>query len=272
MSEKLNMKTPITYYGGKQLMCSKIVPLLPKHDLYCEPFAGGAAIFFAKEQSDVSILNDTNRELINFYRQVKDNFVALEKEIRITLHSRDLHRRASVIYNNPDMFSELQRAWALWVLSIQSFGAQLDNSWGYDVIKNRTSKKLTNAKNNFTEELAMKLQNCQIECADACYIIRSRDFEKALFYCDPPYYNSNMGHYDGYSIQDFEELLKTLAAIKGRFLLSSYPSEILSEYTKKYKWSTKSFDMRVSINAKSKTENKRKVEVLTANFDITKEL
>jgi DNA adenine methylase len=39
------MKTPITYYGGKQTMLKYIMPLLPKHDIYVESFAGGAAVF-----------------------------------------------------------------------------------------------------------------------------------------------------------------------------------------------------------------------------------
>jgi DNA adenine methylase len=100
-------------------MSSKIIPLIPEHVLYCEPFAGGAAIFFAKKQSELEVLNDTNRELINFYRVVRDDFISLEKEVKITLNSRDLYRKASVIYNNPDLFSDLKRAWALWVLSSQ---------------------------------------------------------------------------------------------------------------------------------------------------------
>lgn len=110
MSEKLNLKTPITYYGGKQLMCGKIIPLIPSHKLYCELFCGGTAIFWAKEPSELEVLNDTNRELINFYQVVKSDFTSLEKEIKITLNSRDLYRKASAIYNNPDMFSKLKRA------------------------------------------------------------------------------------------------------------------------------------------------------------------
>lgn len=115
--EKLNLKTPVTYFGGKQTMVSKILPLIPEHKLYAEPFAGGAAIFWAKEPASVEVLNDTNRELVNFYMVVKNHFIELEKEVRITLNSRDLYRKASTIYNNSDMFSEVKRAWALWVLS-----------------------------------------------------------------------------------------------------------------------------------------------------------
>ncbi|MDR1459143.1 MAG: DNA adenine methylase, partial [Bacteroidales bacterium] len=114
--QKLSMKTPVTYYGGKQKMVNTIVPLLPKHRLYCEPFCGGAAIFWAKEPSEIEVLNDTNREVTNFYQVAKNDFVNLEKEIRITLNSRDLHRKAGVVYDNPDMFDERKRAWALWVL------------------------------------------------------------------------------------------------------------------------------------------------------------
>jgi len=267
MSEKLNMRTPVTYYGGKQNMVRHILPLIPDHNLYCEPFCGGAAIFFAKKNSNVNVLNDTNRELVNFYQVVKSDFVSLEKEIQITLHSRDLYRKASVIYNNPDMFSDIKRAWALWVLSSQSFCARLDASWGYDISENRTSKHITNKKDAFTLDLAIKLQDVQVECADALYVIRSRDRDNSFFYVDPPYYNSDMGHYDGYSIDDFEALLKLLSEIKGKFLLSSYPSEILKKYTKAHGWQTWSIEAGVSVNAKAGYQ-KRKVEVLTANYPL----
>lgn len=267
MSEKLNLKTPITYYGGKQNMVKAILPIIPVHNLYCEPFAGGAAIFFAKEPSGVEVLNDTNRELINFYRVVQNDFTSLEKEIMITLHSRDLHRKASVIYNNPDMFSELKRAWALWVLSTQGFAGQLDSSWGYDKSRNSTPKKIDNKKQAFTVDLAIRLQQVQLECADALYIIRSRDMVESFFYVDPPYYNSDMGHYDGYSKDDFEALLKLLSVIQGKFLLSSYPSDILAEYTTNNRWSSIAIDGRVTIAAKS-GNRKRKIEVLTSNYQI----
>jgi len=47
---KTKMKTPISYYGGKQKLVSKILQLVPEHKLYCEPFVGGGAVFW-KESS-----------------------------------------------------------------------------------------------------------------------------------------------------------------------------------------------------------------------------
>lgn len=264
---KINFKTPITYYGGKQKLVPHILPRIPEHVLYAEPFTGGAAVFFAKEPSDVEVLNDTNRELMNFYRVVQNDFTSLEKEVRITLHSRDLHRKAHVINSNPDLFSEVKRAWAVWVLSSQSFSAKLDGNWGYDVKENRTSKVIQGRKERFTEGLAIRLQNVQLECTDALYVIRSRDSAGSFFYCDPPYYNSDCGHYDGYSLEDFENLLKALSEIKGRFLLSSYPSPVLMEAVKRNGWHLWSLEQKVTVNAKS-GYLKRKVEVLTANYAI----
>lgn len=264
---KRKQKTPISYYGGKQKLCSTIVPLIPEHTLYCEPFLGGAAVFFSKAPSVVEVLNDTNRELINFYRVVQQDFVSLEKEIRITLHSRHQHRHATVINKFPELFSDIKRAWAVWVLSSQSFASSLDGPFGYDRSSNTTTKKVINKRDAFSEDLAIRLQNVQLECADALYVIRSRDAAGSFFYCDPPYFNSDCGHYDGYSIDDFERLLQTLSAIQGKFMLSSYPSELLTRYTKAHGWHFKVFEQGVSINAKS-GYLKRKWEVITTNYPI----
>lgn len=263
------LKTPISYYGGKQKLVTKILPLIEKnkHRLYCEPFIGGGAIFFSKPPSEVECINDTNKELINFYHILQNRFVELERMVKVTLHSRGLHDDAHVVYNKPHLFDEVKRAWAVWVLSTQSFSSIMDGSWGFDKKEGTTTRKITNKRNEFSEQYAIRLQNVQLECADALYIIKSRDTAETVFYCDPPYYNSDCGHYDGYSEQDFENLLKLLAIVQGRFILSSYPSKLLTQYTKANGWHFQAFEQGVSVNAKS-GYLKRKCEVLTANFEM----
>lgn len=266
MKQKI-LKTPISYYGGKQKLVTTILPIIPQHNFYVEPFVGGGAIFFAKPQSPVECINDTNKELINFYHVLQNRFVELGKMISVTLHSRSLHDDAHVVYNKPHLFDEVKRAWAVWVLSTQSFSAIMDGSWGYDKGNNTTTKKITNKRNEFTEAYAVRMQNVQLESADALYVIQSRDTADTFFYCDPPYYNSDCGHYDGYSEQDYENLLKQLAAIKGKFLLSSYPSPLLNKYIKKHGWRSQCYEQGVSVNSKSGYQ-KRKWEMLTANFEL----
>lgn len=264
---KNTLKTPISYYGGKQKLVAKILPLIPEHRMYCEPFVGGGAVFFGKQPSHIEVINDTNKELINFYHILQNKFVELDRMVKVTLHSRTLHKDANVVYANPHLFDEVKRAWAVWVLSTQSFSAMLDGAWGYDKTDNTTTKKITNKRNQFSEEYAQRMQNVQLESADALYVIQSRDTPETFHYCDPPYYNSDCGHYDGYSEQDYENLLKLLGKIKGKFLLSSYPSPLLQRYCKAHGWHFKTFEQGVSVNAKS-GYLKRKWEMLTANYSL----
>ena len=263
------MKTPISYYGGKQNLITTILPLIPKHTTYTETFVGGGAIFWAKPKTEVEIINDYNRELINFYECVQNEFIELEKMVRISLHSRSLHNDASVIYNNPHMFDRLKRAWAVWVLAAQSFSSMLDGSFGYDKLSGTTSKKISNKRDGFTIDLSIRMQNVQIECTDALRVINSRDHEEAFHYCDPPYFNSDCGHYDGYTIDDFESLLKVLKNARGKFLLSSYPSDILNDYTKDCGWSVMQLEQSVSVANGTGRPGKKKIEVLTANYDLS---
>jgi DNA adenine methylase len=261
------LKTPLSYYGGKQQLAKVILGLIPEHRIYCEPFLGGAVIFFAKEPSKVEIINDTNGEIINFYEVLQRDFTALEKEVKISLHSRKLHSHAWVIYQNPELFDRIKRAWAIWMLANSSYGHMIDGGFGYDRSTGGTTKKLANKRLNFTEDYAIRLQNAQIECCDALKIIRSRDTEGSFFYCDPPYVGSDQGHYDGYTQEDFDGLLSLLETIKGKFLLSSFRNKALTETAERNGWH--SFEVKMQCSMTNRYESKRgKVEVLTANYPI----
>jgi DNA adenine methylase len=260
------MRTPLSYYGGKQQLASTILSLIPEHRIYCEPFLGGAAIYFAKEPSKVEIVNDTNGELINFYEGMQRDFSALEKVVTISLHSRKRHSQAKVIYENPEMFDRVKRAWAVWMLANSSYGHALDGGYGYDRTGG-TSKKLANKREVFTVDYAIRLQRTQIECCDALRVIRSRDVQDAFFYIDPPYVGTDQGHYDGYTQDDFDNLLALLEGIKGKFLLSSFRNATLREFIKRNGWHTVEIELICSMTNRA-AKPRKKVEVLTANYPI----
>ena len=262
------MKPPLTYYGGKQMLSKMIISLIPPHSVYCEPFFGGGAVFFSKTPSKIEVINDTNGELINFYRVIKTKFRKLEKEIKCTLHSRENHQTAQIVMGHPQLFDEVKRAWAIWTIANQSYASKLNGSWGYDKKENRSVKQLQSKRNSFTNDYAERLEQVQIENRDALKIIDIWDNNDAFFYCDPPYIDTNQGHYKGYAKEDFEKLLILLSKIKGKFLLSSYPSEMLTKYAKQNKWSIKKINMALALSSNSDSKVKRKIEVLIANFKI----
>jgi DNA adenine methylase len=76
-----------------------------------------------------------------------------------------------------------------------------------------------------------------------------------------------MGHYEGYTMEDFEMLLKKLSEIKGKFLLSSYPGELLQSYAKQFKWNMRDIEMNLSAAGFVKRKT-RKTEVLTWNYNV----
>lgn len=260
-------KTPITYYGGKLNLVSEILPLIPKHTVYIEPFFGGGAVFFAKPPSGAEVINDTNAMAINFYEVARSNFQELKTKIEGTLFSRASYTVALSIYRMPHLFSKLAQAWAFYVATNMGFSCKI-GSWGFDKYSKRT-KAFRNKKLIFDKTIVKRLENVQIEHLDALKVIVNRDDTDVVFYLDPPYPNSDQGHYSGYSMEDFERLLTVLGKIKGKFLLSSYPYEILEKYSKQYKWYTKTFEKPLSAsNGANQKKRKRKLEVLTANYPI----
>jgi DNA adenine methylase len=185
----------------------------------------------------------------------------LKHEIDLALHSEFQQKEAKAVYLNPAGHDEVKRAWAVWVLSYQSFYSILTNTW-------KCSKSHSFGDRNearkaaFIEAFSMRLEHASIFCRDALDVIRKVDREDAFHYIDPSYFQSDMGHYGGYMREDFVALLETLATIRGKFMLSSYPSDILREYATRYGWKMMEFTLPRSVGGGVKTE------VLTLNYDV----
>ena len=240
-------------------MLKNIVPLIPEHEIYNEPFFGGGAVFFEKQPSKIEFINDINGELVNFYRVIKRDFEKLKDEIECTLHSEFQHKQACEIYFNSTDKEPVLRAWAVWMLSHQSYYAILGSTWKCSKERNM-ARQIQASKEMFDERYVRRLEATSIFCRNALDVICNTDTPDTFHYIDPPYFNSNMGHYGGYTENDFDNLLKILSELKGKFMLSSYPSDILSNYISKTGWHSISFEMNRAAGGGQKTE------VLTMNY------
>jgi len=260
----MGLTTCVSYYGGKINMVKDILPLIPKHQQYVEPFFGGGAVFFAKRPSPHEVINDTLDCAITFYRVLKTRFPELQSMIQATLHSESEHKRAKEWLNSED---DLLKAWAFWVQCNMSFGKQVLNGFAFG-IKSPTQNSACETKSKrdaFVKKYTERLERTEIFCRDALDIIKLKDTPDTFFYVDPPYVSSDCGHYKGYTIDDFAQLLELLATLKGKFLLSSYPEPMLSEYRDKHNWNFQDKIDRVSVSGKG-TQGKTKTECLTFNY------
>ncbi|WIX31259.1 DNA adenine methylase [Salinicola sp. JS01] len=60
----------IPWMGGKRRLADRIFPLMPPHECYVEPFAGGAALYFLRGQpAQVEVLTDIQRAARFYYLQ-----------------------------------------------------------------------------------------------------------------------------------------------------------------------------------------------------------
>ena len=250
-------------------MIENILPLIPKHGCYVEPFCGGATIFFAKKKTSCEILNDKNKQLINFYRVLKNESLRtkLLQKCNETLYSREHHFQAVDLFWNGN---DVEKAWALWFKINTGFSGKLHG--GFSTTKNPESnpaRKFSNYKINLAR-CGHRIEDAQIESIDAIDCIRIYDSDKTFFYVDPPYLNADQGHYRGYSEADFKNLLETLTEIKGKFLLSCYPGEMIYDYISAYEWNDSSFGFKVRARNPKFGPQKEKTEMLVWNYDIQK--
>lgn len=73
------MQTLIKWPGGKSREFEYIKDIIPPFDRYIEPFFGGGAVFFQLRPRK-AIINDICRELMDFYRFIKDEYEKKEFE------------------------------------------------------------------------------------------------------------------------------------------------------------------------------------------------
>lgn len=268
-------KTPITYYGGKQQLVSTILPMIPTHRVYCEPYFGGGAIFFAKGKSFCEVVNDIDDRIITFYDVCQDErkFLLLQQKIQNTLDSEREFFRADKIWRNPKRAkNKVEIAWAVWLLCNMGYAGSPEGGWKWDngTSGSHSAVVMDNYRNQFTYKVHERMKHVQISCRDALKVITQRDSEETFFFLDPPYPGCIQKHYRGFTFDDFRELLDLLSTIKGKFILCNFHSDMLDGYVGRMGWSTKSKDMPLRVANRVTGGVKRKQEILVMNYEVPK--
>jgi len=154
-------------------------------------------------------------------RQAPEEF---DRLLQLTPYSQAEHREAVAICRNPDGHTPLQKAWAYYVNINCSFSHNLGAGWGTGVTSNQSAR--WNTRRQRIPECLARLQETHIGCEDALAFIARWDSPQTLHYLDPPYPGTDLGHYDGYTLEDWAALCDLLDSIEGSYVLSNYPQEV----------------------------------------------
>lgn len=88
------MKALMKYPGSKRGSADWIISHFPEHHSYLEPFFGSGGVFFNKPRSDIETINDLDGEVINLFRQIRNDPERLAREIYFTPYSREAYEMA----------------------------------------------------------------------------------------------------------------------------------------------------------------------------------
>lgn len=239
------MIQPFSYYGGKQRMASKVVNLLPEHKIYVELFCGGASVFFKKEPSETEVLNDTNGHIINFFRVLKNKtlYQELKHRLDFTLYSQDEYRKATADLKDQKL-SEVDLAWAWFVAINLAFANKINGGFGFSLLKKKPAVIIN--KINAMDQIVERLKNVYLFNDSYEKLIKRFDSVDTVFYADPPYPETNQGHYSGFNQSDFDQLVKHLSDCSGSVLLSCYQNNLVPK-----QWIQSCFESTVSANVNS---------------------
>jgi DNA adenine methylase len=193
-------------------MLDLILPLIPKHECYVEPFAGGLAVFLAKPRSQNEVINDVHTDLITFYRCVRFHRDELLTELEFVLNSRqEFHD-----FRAQPGLTDIQRAARWYTRNKIGFGGS-DDSFGVRVIHPVSSRV---NRMETIRQLNLRLDSATIEHLDWERCMDLYDRPSTFFFLDPPYTDCAKTNYDGWKESDILFLRQKLDRLQGKWLLT----------------------------------------------------
>ena len=249
MSRDPLVKPILKWVGGKRQLLDAIIPLIPEHTMYCEPFAGGGAVLFHM-QPGKAVIGDSNEELINIYTVIKEQpeqlieFLKIHKAMNcqeyfyeVRALDRDgenyrsmtqAERAARIIYLNKTCYNGLFRV---------NRAGEYNAPWGRYKNPNITNEPTIRAMSGYFNKAGIKFL-----CGDYREVLKGIG-KGAFVYLDPPYMplsqSSSFTGYTaaGFGINEQKELKRHCDRLdkKGiKFLLSNSCCDFIEDLYKDY--------------------------------------
>lgn len=169
-----------------------------------------------KNPSKVEVLNDINGELINLYRVIQHHLEEFIRQFRWALVSRQIY---TWMQQTPEVIlTDIQRAARFYYLQKLSFGARIEGqTFGASATRPPRFNLL-----RIEEDLSMahlRLTNTTVENMDWASCITRYDRPHTLFYCDPPYWQTE-GYGVAFPLENYTKLAGLARTIQGKMIIS----------------------------------------------------
>jgi len=289
------LRSPLTWHGGKGHLARHIVPLLPPHEAYLEPFFGGGSVFWYKSRARLETITDLAGDVVRFYRVLRDpeQYARFRLLCELTPYAREEYEDCRDTWgdDDDDAGDPARRAWAWfvgvrqafggatgsaarhgWKYSVQTPGAAVPGTWGYSAT-NAEGTRVASAAQRYLSaverlpEVHARLQGVQIERGDWRRVLAAYGHAGVLVYADPPYVWETRAGDKRYAheltTEDHHALTAALLASPAMVALSGYRHDAVHGPLEEAGWARTDFD--VPISAARHREGLRRVESLWRN-------
>lgn len=188
--------SPFRYAGGKFYALKYILPLIPNHRSYVEPFCGGASVFFAKDKVRENWLNDLDSELINTYKIIKEKPEELYEFLKDEKATKERH---TYFKNEFKPKNDLEKAARWFYLNRTSYSGIMNPRnmfWGYG---DKFSLRPFGWEKRIME-CSKKLRDVKLTSEDFAGVIDKAP-EGSFLFIDPPYFATDQSKFYTHSFK-----------------------------------------------------------------------
>jgi DNA adenine methylase len=253
---------PFARQGNKWKMRKDIVPFIPPHNTYVEPFCGSGAIFFSKPKAETNVLNDIDKKVIERLNLLKEcptnpeEYPQIDKTVEAYKEFFD-----TAGYTLPERL----------VLAKIQTGCGFCNRIVYqskDIYHANTAKKLIDNLGKYQD----RLNEVALTTDDYPDVVSRYDSEDTFFFIDPPY-ESDLKTTRGFGYEDtndFERLATVLSTIRGKFMMTINDSPRMRTMFSKYHIKEVDVLRGWSATKTAKQDNYKRKELIITNYDLVK--
>lgn len=246
-SKYTKINTPFGYFGSKNKIALQLAQQLPPHNCWVEAFCGSSALTLAKPPSMIEVINDIDYDIVNFFKQLRNNEAELIRMVELTPYSRVELENARICSIED---SELERARKFLVQSMMAINGvfgEVRGGFSYSQSYSRNGKDArVNRWVNLPERLnkvVKRLRDVRVERKDAAELLEMfANRPASLVYLDPPYLAKRTKGYnnDQYEEEFHHNLLKTAGKCKCMIFISGYDNELYNDMLSEERgWSKK---------------------------------
>ena len=218
------------WYGGKSkgAIFDFIPKLLEYNNTYCEPFSGAATILLNRPCSIREILNDADRNVVNFFQMLRDRGPELIELCQRTPFAQDEYSRCKIAFED-GIEDPLERARAWYVLAAQGRAGEFGHRWKSCV---RSEAQFANRVDDSFDVVTNRLRRVTITNMDGVELMRQIDGPEVTFYVDPPYPAETRGPVGKYRVDTTDDLhtrlLETVTAteFEAQCTISTYDTPL----------------------------------------------